>query len=1043
MGEYLSPGVYSEFIEPIAPIEPVSTSTAAMIGVSERGPENVPILVGAPGEFERWFGSILPIDDYRDPFDARRAHCYLPHAVQGFFANGGKRLYALRVMPPGARRAAMTLFARDPLGAASGLALMTRAAAGDTQALIAVGGALPTVGQSVRIGDGSAAEYREITAVHPAAVGTNGFHVAVETPLAHDHAAGAVVTAFAAVAAAVTLTAPVAAADAIVTVLSLALDLTTVPGGVQRLAMSGGGVTTIANVVAVAAGAGANEYDLTLAGPVGHGYAATDSAEVYRTDPGPYTLALGAVTGSSILATDVAIAAGSIVELGAAPNLDSRRAMLAAYLPLAVDLPADVGTGAAVEHVTLAATATPATTLTAPVAGRALALAARTDIAGGSILLLTDGPVQEYAVVASLFGPEAPAPDPGTVMLVQAPTHGFPAGASAQIVGLGVPAPQHAATQVVAPAHAGDNRLAVLRANGWVVGDTFSVQSNTGVSYHRVSAAPVALVSARIEFDPLDPLGAEHAAGSEIAIRTPLLDVTALDRGRWGNRLRISVEDEISGLAANAAITGLITAVELQLSTISGLQPGSNIEVTNPASGASLVLKVRSTDPATTRIRLEAPGLDAAALAILGPVAPPQTYMLRSREFRMTIALLRRPDPAEPSRNEEVISNEVFRNLSLDPRHARYAPRILGDVNGPLRREDRRPEGESLYIRLSDRAATAAVLRSIRLGPETLIDHLPNGRTAPARHPLTGGLDDMAGMVDNVYIGADNADAELRTGLFALCNVPDVSLVAIPGQGSARLQAEAISHCELMRYRVAILDAAYPDSSIAEVQNQRQQFDTHNAALYYPWLQVSDPTPVNLANIGTFSLPPSGHMLGIIARADEEGVHVPPGNMVVRGITGISRLVTKAEHDVLNPSPTNINVIRDFTDEGRGYRVYGARTITSDTARKYLNVNRLIFFVQKSLEVGLQWAVLRPNSAPLWAAVRQSVTFFLFDVWRSGALLGERPEEAFIVACDETTMSPGDLDNGRLICIAGIAPVKPAEFVILRLGFLTRTATQE
>lgn len=1041
MGEYLSPGVYSEFIEPIAPIEPVSTSTAAMIGVSERGPENVPILVGAPGEFERWFGSILPIDDYRDPFDARRAHCYLPHSVQGFFANGGKRLYALRVMPGGATRAAMTLFARDPLGAASGLALMTRAAAGDTQALIAVGGGLPAVGQSVRIGDGSAAEYRAITVVNPAAVGTNGFHVAIEAPLAHDHAAGAAVAVFIPVAGSATaLTGPVAAADAIVTVNS-AVNLTTVPApGVQRLALSGGGVTTIATVNAVAASVNPNEYDLTLAGPIGQGYAATDSAEVYADDPGPYALAIGAVTGSSILATDVAVAAGSIVELGVAPNLDARRAMLAAYLPLAVDLPADVGTGAVVEHVTLTPTATPATTLTAGIAGRALALAARTDVVAGSILLLTDGPIQEYAVVASLFGPETPAPDPGTVMLVQAPTHVFPSGAGAQIVSLGVPAPQHAATQVVAPAHAGDNRIAVLRADGWGAGENFSVQSSTGVSYHLVSAAPVALVSARMEFAALD---AEHAAGSEIAIREPLLDITALDRGRWGNRLRISVEDEISGLAANAAITGLITAVELQLSTISGLQPGSNIEVSNPASGASLVLKVRSTDPATTRIRLEAPGLDAAALAILGPVAPPQTYMLRSREFRLTIALLRRPDPAEPSRNEEVISNEVFRNLSLDPRHARYAPRILGDVNGALRREDRRPEGESLYIRLSDRATTPAQLRSIRLGPETLIDHLPNGRTAPARHPLTGGVDDMAGMVDNVYIGADNADAELRTGLFALCNVPDVSLVAIPGQGSARLQAEAISHCELMRYRVAILDAAYPDSSIAEVQNQRQQFDTHNAALYYPWLQIPDPTPVNLANIGTFSLPPSGHMLGIIARADEEGVHVPPGNMVVRGITGISRLVTKTEHDVLNPSPTNINVIRDFTDEGRGYRVYGARTITSDTSRKYLNVNRLIFFVQKSLEVGLQWAVLRPNSAQLWAAVRQSVTFFLYDVWRSGAFLGGRPEEAFIVACDETTMSPSDLDNGRLICIAGIAPVKPAEFVILRLGFLTRTATQE
>jgi len=290
MGEYLSPGVYSEFIEPIAPIEPVSTSTAAMIGVSERGPENVPILVGAPGEFERWFGSILPIDDYRDPFDARRAHCYLPHAVQGFFANGGKRLYALRVMPAGATRAAMTLFARDPLGAASGLALMTRAAAGDTQALIAVGGALPAVGQSVRIGDGSAAEYRPITVVHPAAVGTNGFHVAIETPLAHDHAAGAAVAAFTSLPATLSLPNPVVPADAIVTVVSPVIDLTTVVGGVQRLALSGGGVTTIATVVGVVAGGGANEYDLTLGGPIGHDYAATDSAEVYPADNAAFVL---------------------------------------------------------------------------------------------------------------------------------------------------------------------------------------------------------------------------------------------------------------------------------------------------------------------------------------------------------------------------------------------------------------------------------------------------------------------------------------------------------------------------------------------------------------------------------------------------------------------------------------------------------------------------------------------------------------------------------------------------------------------------------
>ena len=287
MGEYLSPGVYSEFIEPISPIEPVSTSTAAMIGLSERGPENVPILVGAPGEFERWFGGVMPIDDYRDPNDADRAHCYLPHAVQGFFANGGKRLYALRVMPAGAARAAMTLHARNPAETVSGLALMARAVAGDTQALIAVGAALPAVGESVRVGDGSAAEYRQITVVHPAAVGTNGFHVALETPLANSHAAGDPVAVFVPVVGATpALTAPVTALDAAITITS-AVDLTLLAApGVERLSLSDGAITTAATVTAVVAGAVAGEYDLTLAGPVGQAYAAADTVEVYIADRG-------------------------------------------------------------------------------------------------------------------------------------------------------------------------------------------------------------------------------------------------------------------------------------------------------------------------------------------------------------------------------------------------------------------------------------------------------------------------------------------------------------------------------------------------------------------------------------------------------------------------------------------------------------------------------------------------------------------------------------------------------------------------------------
>jgi hypothetical protein len=182
-------------------------------------------------------------------------------------------------------------------------------------------------------------------------------------------------------------------------------------------------------------------------------------------------------------------------------------------------------------------------------------------------------------------------------------------------------------------------------------------------------------------------------------------------------------------------------------------------------------------------------------------------------------------------------------------------------------------------------------------------------------------------------------------------------------------------------------------------------------------------------------------MVGVYARTDvDRGVHKAPANEVVQGVTGLRRKINKEQQDILNPYPVNIDVIRDFRDNNRGIRVYGGRVITSDPDWKYVNVRRLMIFIEASLDRGLQWVVFEPNAEPLWARVRRVVSNFLSTVWRSGALEGAKVEEAFFVKCDRTTMTQTDIDNGRLIIVVGVAPVKPAEFVIVRIGLWTAHA---
>lgn len=298
-----------------------------------------------------------------------------------------------------------------------------------------------------------------------------------------------------------------------------------------------------------------------------------------------------------------------------------------------------------------------------------------------------------------------------------------------------------------------------------------------------------------------------------------------------------------------------------------------------------------------------------------------------------------------------------------------------------------------------------------------------------------GGVDGTAAPADADYIGTDDGPGK-RTGLQALVDVDDVSIVAIPGITTQAVQNAMIEHCETLRYRFAILDPA-PKSLVPavgadlnDIQNQRNQFDTKYAALYYPRIVIE-----SLLTSTNIAIAPSGHIAGVYARVDDQrGPHKAPANEIISGIVDLETIVNKFEQEILNPDPVNINVNRDFRAQQRGLRVWGARCITSDPQWKYVNVRRLFMFIERSIEVGTQWAVFEPNNEDLWARVSQSVSMFLTRVWRTGALLGTKPEEAFFVKCDRTTMTQDDLDNGRLIMLVGIAPTKPAEFVVIRIG---------
>jgi phage tail sheath protein FI len=384
--------------------------------------------------------------------------------------------------------------------------------------------------------------------------------------------------------------------------------------------------------------------------------------------------------------------------------------------------------------------------------------------------------------------------------------------------------------------------------------------------------------------------------------------------------------------------------------------------------------------------------------------------------------------PLDPHHERAGSPDSLFAYFSANPAsqtRARTIPIVIEDP------------GNLTGVDVLDGFVAAAAMGSPPSSPPLDIE-LENPASTDAQRSITVALqhgDDGERPTAGEYEGEEDPNTGFKRGLVQFEDLEDISIVAAPGStfgyaNGYRLEAQAIaglliSHCQKMRYRIAVLDSG-DALSISEVRAQRARLDSSYAALYYPWVRVLDPLTQRETN-----LPPSGFVAGIYARNDiNRAVYKAPANEVVNLAIGFEQFLNKSQQEVLNPE--GINCFRFF--EGRGMRLWGARTISSDPEWKYVNLRRYFAYLERSIDKGTQWAVFEPNGEQLWANVRRTIETFLLNEWQNGALLGDKPEKAYFVKCDRSTMSQNDLDNGRLVCLIGVAPLRPAEFVIFRIG---------
>lgn len=465
------------------------------------------------------------------------------------------------------------------------------------------------------------------------------------------------------------------------------------------------------------------------------------------------------------------------------------------------------------------------------------------------------------------------------------------------------------------------------------------------------------------------------------SVKVGPLTISAKNPGKWGNEIKVSVVTASKGKTNVTEVSGDDkTGKVYTVANASAFAEGDTvaIKINGKVTGYNKIAQViGNTITFATAVKED----------LVDNTAVPKKLIV-SAELNVEIAYKD--------------SVEVYEGVSFNAASASYITKVLA-------------KSELVDVVAADTTAVAAPISYFTSEAEA----------EKAVVLLAGGSDGTAkGITPDIFMGVDNGPGK-RTGLAAFKEINNVSIMAIPGVTEPAVQLALVTHCTNTGASFAVLDVPRELTKPNDVLTHKEKIDSDYAALYHPWIQVYDSLNKKPAYI-----PPSGAVAGIYARSDiERGVHKAPANEVVYNAIGLEVLYNKAEQDILNPA--GVNLIRALP--GQGIRVWGARTTSSNSLWKYVNVRRLFIYLEESIKAETNWAVFEPNDEMLWSRVGRTIRAFLRDMWRNGALVGSTEDQAFFVNIGRDTMSQNDILNGRLICEIGVAPSRPAEFVIFRI----------
>ena len=467
-----------------------------------------------------------------------------------------------------------------------------------------------------------------------------------------------------------------------------------------------------------------------------------------------------------------------------------------------------------------------------------------------------------------------------------------------------------------------------------------------------------------------------------------ILEVEAANEGKWGNRIQVSLNTVIK---RKMQLLERVSDTIYKAKSVDGFREGDVVEFNGEYNRIAMIYD----EQVTFDTKFKTNPVDVSIIP---------KNVIRLVTFDMQVRF-----------NEEI---ENYFDVTLNPASPAYIEAKL--ANSIIVKVSAGASADSVVELPKKDGEPAVTIKEISNPVEQI---LGKGMTQ-GTFTLEGGFDGTVSKVNaGTFIGRDDGP-DGRTGIQSFLENDRVNIMAVPGVTIPEVMAALVAHCENTKSRFAVLDMPKDQYKTEDLINYRGIIDSTYAAMYHPWIQVFD-----RGSNKTDFVPPSGAVMGVYSRTDiARGVHKAPANETIF-CSGLKVNYTKDEQDILNPE--GINLIRMIP--GEGIRIWGARTASSNSAFKYVNIRRLFIFVMESIKASTNWVVFEPNDNTLWQRVSLTITSFLDGLWRTGMLSGGSPGEAYFVEIGPTTMSMDDIRNGRLICNIGIAPSRPAEFVIFRL----------